>query len=273
MILIPMEITAQAVAFWVVAPLAVMFALFMVISRKPVHSALGLAGVMVCLAVLYASLNAPFLFVSQIIVYTGAVLMLFLFVLMILGIDTKDSLKELLRGHRVAALVAVLGFAILLILAVGNGVLVDPERNILTADAETGGHIQGLAELIFGRYVYVFEATAALLITGAMATMVFAHNERFKKKMTQKDQLADRMRAYAEQGTPLAPRPSSGVFARSNAIEVPALLPDGTPSEESRSAILTARGAIVDPDDLRIPTEQAFGAITSVAEDAEGIDS
>lgn len=265
-----LEVTPQAVAFWVAAPIAVIFALLVVTSRKPVHSALSLAGMMICLAVLYASLNAPFLFVTQIIVYTGAVLMLFLFVLMILGIDTRDSFRELIKGHRILAFIAMACFAVLLILAVGNGIASASPEGILGADKDAGGHIQGLARLIFSRYVYIFEATAALLITATMATMVYAHNERFKKKMGQKEQLADRMRAFAEQGTPVAPRPGSGVYARANSIEAPALLPDGKVAEESRSAILTARGAIITPEELVEPTQQAFGIIAEVNDAREG---
>ena len=100
-------ITGQVVAFWIFAPLSIAGALGMVIARKPVHSAISLAGMMVALGCLYASLDAPFLFVAQIIVYTGAIMMLFLFTMMIVGVDTTDSLIETLRGQRVAAAIFV----------------------------------------------------------------------------------------------------------------------------------------------------------------------
>lgn len=114
--LVPM-VTASQWAFWLLAPIMVLAALVMVFfAKKPVHSALSLAVVMICLAVQYASQEAPFLFVVQIIVYTGAILMLFLFVVMLVGVDSTDSLKETLKGHKVAAMIAALAFVVLLIL-------------------------------------------------------------------------------------------------------------------------------------------------------------
>ena len=81
----------------------VLAAIAMVLVRKAVHSALLLATVMICLAVQYAAQDAPFLFAVQIIVYTGAILMLFLFVLMLVGVDASDSLVETIRGQRLLA--------------------------------------------------------------------------------------------------------------------------------------------------------------------------
>ena len=93
--------TGEAVTFWILAPIAVLAALGMVFARKAVHAALLLAVTMICLAVLYVAQDAPFLGVVQIIVYTGAIMMLFLFVLMLVGVDSSDSLVETLRGQRV----------------------------------------------------------------------------------------------------------------------------------------------------------------------------
>ncbi len=96
--------TGEAITFWVLGPLSAVAALMMVLSRNTVHAALFLAAVMLSLAGLYAAQDAPFLAAAQVIVYTGAVLMLFLFVLMLVGVDSSDSLVETLRGQRVAAL-------------------------------------------------------------------------------------------------------------------------------------------------------------------------
>src|SRR3954464_310073 len=104
------------VAFWILAPIMVAAAIGILFARKAVHSALLLAVIMISLAVLYAVQDAPFLFAVQIIVYTGAVLMLFLFVLMLVGVDSADSLVETIRGQRAAAMLAGVVFAILLIL-------------------------------------------------------------------------------------------------------------------------------------------------------------
>src|SRR3954469_18282506 len=114
--------TGEAVTFWVLGPLAVIAAVMMVLSRNAVHAALWLAGVMISLAGLYAAQDAPFLAAVQVIVYTGAVLMLFLFVLMLVGVDSSDSLIETLRGQRLAAFGFGLGFAALLICAIATGI-------------------------------------------------------------------------------------------------------------------------------------------------------
>src|SRR6478735_8234996 len=92
------------VAFWILAPIMVLCALAILFVRKAVHAALLLAVVMICLAMLYAALDAPFLFAVQIIVYTGAILMLFLFVVMLVGVDASDSVVETIRGQRLMAI-------------------------------------------------------------------------------------------------------------------------------------------------------------------------
>src|ERR1700710_2250182 len=88
----------------------VLAALGLLFVRKAVHAALLLAVVMMSLAVLYLALDAPFLFAVQIIVYTGAILMLFLFVLMLVGVDASDSVVETIRGQRLLAAIVGLGF-------------------------------------------------------------------------------------------------------------------------------------------------------------------
>ncbi len=121
-------LTGELVAFVVCAPVMVLLAVGIVVARKPVHSAICMAGVMVGLAILYAAQDAPFLFVVQIIVYTGAILMLFLFVVMLIGVDSRDSVAETLRGQRVAGVLAVLGLAGLLVFAAGQAVFVGAGR-------------------------------------------------------------------------------------------------------------------------------------------------
>ena len=97
----PPTSTGEAVAFWVLAPIAVIAAVMIVLSRKAVHSALWMATTMIMLAVLYIMQGGVFLGVVQVVVYTGAVMMLFLFVLMLVGVDASDSFVETLRGQRV----------------------------------------------------------------------------------------------------------------------------------------------------------------------------
>jgi len=229
------------VAFWILSPVMVACALGILFARKAVHSALLLAVVMISLAVLYAVQDAPFLFAVQIIVYTGAILMLFLFVLMLVGVDASDSVVETIRGQRVMAIVVGLLFGLVLVVGVGQvtvGAVVGLEA------ANTEGNVPGLAQLLFSRYVFAFEATSALLITAAIGAMVLAHRERLTPKLTQADLAARRMRDYVEKGSQLGPLPSPGVFARHNAVDTPALLPDGSPSDISVSRTLQARGSV-----------------------------
>ena len=271
--LVPM-VTASQWAFWLLAPIMVLAALVMVFAKKPVHSALSLAVVMICLAVQYASQEAPFLFVVQIIVYTGAILMLFLFVVMLVGVDSTDSLKETLKGHKVAAMIAALAFVVLLILAVGNAVttgVIGTDHSVGLGQANTAGgnNVKSLAELVFTKYVIVFEATSALLITAAVGTMVLAHGEADKKK-SQRERVTDRMAAYAEHGSHPGVRPNSGVYARTNQIGAPALLPDGTVAQDSISGTLATRGAIIDAGELKAPTHRAFASISAARHEVQG---
>ena len=245
-------LTAQAVAFWVFAVLAAVAALGLVLSRKPVHSALCLAAVMICLACLYASLDAPFLFVAQIIVYTGAVMMLFVFTMMIIGVDSVDAMVETIRGQRVAAVIGALGLLVLLLLAVGHGVLTDSKG--LGAAVGDQGNVRSLAYLVFGRYVFAFEATAALLITAALAAMVLAHGERLHRKERQQARAARRVREYAEHGVDPAP------------------LPDGSTAEGSVVPTLAARGVVVvDRGRLVAPNIAADRAVRAVRDDQHGL--
>src|SRR5215204_2074568 len=149
----------------VIAALGILFV------RKAVHAAMLLAVVMISLSFLYAALDAPFLFAVQIIVYTGAILMLFLFVLMLVGVDSSDSLKETIGGQRLAAAIIGLIFGVTVVLAVGQTV----SGAVVGLKAANGnGNPYGLSELLFGKYVMAFEFTSALLITAALAAMVLA---------------------------------------------------------------------------------------------------
>jgi NADH-quinone oxidoreductase subunit J len=225
--------TGSSVAFWILAVISVAAGLGMVLARKAVYCAVLLAVVMLSLAGLYAVAGAPFLAFVQIIVYTGAVMMLFLFVLMIVGVSAKDSLRENIPGQRLGAAVAGIGLLVLLALIVGHAAIGPAPP----AGARYGtANVQSLAALIFTRYVFPFEATAALLITAALGAMVLAHRERAKPKPTQREM--SRQRVAGGHPTPL---PGPGVYARHNAVDFPALLPDGSPSQLSVSPVI-ARG-------------------------------
>ncbi|GHF56797.1 NADH:ubiquinone oxidoreductase subunit J [Streptomyces mashuensis] len=234
-----MTSTGEAVQFWVLAVVAVLGALATVLMRKAVHSALSLAGTMIVLAVFYLANGAYFLGIVQIVVYTGAVMMLFLFVVMLVGVTAADSLKETIRGQRLLAGLCVLGFGVLLGAGIANASL---HRFDGLGQANAGGNVQGLAALIFTKYVFAFEITGALLITAAVGAMVLTHRERTERAATQRELAEARVRG----GKQLPPLPAPGVYARHNAVDVPALLPDGTPAELSVNQTLRARGQVRD---------------------------
>lgn len=229
--------------FWILAPIMVIAALGLVFARKAVHAALLLAVVMISLAMLYAVQGAPFLFAVQIIVYTGAIMMLFLFVLMLIGVESSDSVVETIKGQRVAATIVGLLFGITAVTAIGQTIT---GTVVGLKGANAHGNTYGLAELLFGKYVMAFEFTSALLITGVLGAMVLAHRERLGVRPTQADLAAQRLRDYAEFGKHLGPLPTPGVYARHNAVDTPALLPDGTPSELSIPESIIQRGQIND---------------------------
>ncbi|MFV0405851.1 MAG: NADH-quinone oxidoreductase subunit J [Propioniciclava sp.] len=262
--LIPL-VTGAEVTFWIAGALAVVGALGLVLARRAVYAALGMASSMISLAVLYASLGAPFLAMTQIIVYTGAVLMMFLFVLMMVGVDTPDSAVETLKGQRVWAILAGVGLAALLIFAVG-GAIVNPPQTVTQANASFGGNVEGIAALLFGKYVFVFELSAALLITAAVGAMLLAHHQRVKPKLGQKELAAQRMEKYAATGEHPGPLPNSGVYATTNAIGAPALLPDGSVAEKSLSETLVLRGATIEVAPLAKITNETFVAVEAVQE-------
>ena len=231
--------TGEAVQFWVLGTIAVIGALCTVFMRRAVHSALCLAGTMIVLAVFYLANGAYFLGIVQIVVYTGAIMMLFLFVVMLVGVTAADSLKETIKGQRWLALLCGLGFGTLLITGIGHASL--GEFNGI-GQANAHGNVEGIASLIFTRYVFAFEITGILLITAAVGAMVLTHRERTERARTQRELAEQRVR----EGKYLPPLPAPGVYARHNAVDIAGLLPDGTPSELTVSKTLRERGQIRD---------------------------
>ncbi|MGB9377013.1 MAG: NADH-quinone oxidoreductase subunit J [Mycobacteriales bacterium] len=220
--------TGEAIAFWILAPIALAGAIGMVLARNAVHSALFLVMTMLSLGVFYVLQQGPFIGVVQIIVYTGAIMILFLFVLMLVGRDASDSIVETLRGQRVAAAVFGVGFAGLVTAALTQALSsVQSLGNAKGLGAQAGykTNVGELAGLLFTRYVFAFEVTSALLITAAVGAMVLAHIERPKdERSSQRDLSRQRFRDGGYPG----PLPGPGVFATSNSVATPALLPDGS---------------------------------------------
>lgn len=243
---------AESTLFFFLAPLTVIGALALLFARKAVHAAMGMALTMVGMGVFYITQNAEFLGIIQIFVYSGAVMMLFLFVVMLVGVDSSDSLVETIRGQKTAGLLLGLALAALGLAAIGKarfGHFVGLDK------VNEQGNVSSIANLIFGQYVLVFEATSALLITAALGAMLLAHRERLSKRPTQ----ADWSRARIKSGQDVAGLPVPGVYARHNAVDTPALLPDGSIAEKSVSRVLRARGQVLSPDQLVSSSKELEG--------------
>ncbi len=244
--------TPESVLFYFLAPLSVLAALGMLLVKKAVHSALLLAWVMVSLAIFYIAQEALFLGIVQIVVYTGAVMMLFLFILMLVGVDASDSLVENIKGLRSIALLAASGISGLLISLIGRATMVYDSVGL--AAANRSGNVNGLGALLFTRYVWAFEVVSALLVTAALGAMVLAHSQRTKSNYVQRDLSIARFRK--DSLGEAAGLPGSGVYALHNAVDVPALLPTGQAAPTSISAVLEARGDMIDSKNFEMKPEE-----------------
>ncbi|UFU02473.1 NADH-quinone oxidoreductase subunit J [Ruania suaedae] len=235
--------TGEAVLFWVLAPLMVLGALSLLFARRPVHIAVSIAGVMVGLAVLYIALEAPFLGVVQVVVYTGAVMMLFLFVLMLIGVDSTESLTETLAGQRWIAVVGGLGLLVLMV-AVLTRPEFGPAVGQTAANADTNP--VGVARLIFGQYVFAFELTAALLITAALGALVLSHRRRLGPRTGQRETVEKKLATFKRTGsaTAVTSAPGPGVYARTNSADMPALSATGETLDASVTTVLRVRGQV-----------------------------
>lgn len=238
--------TGEAVLFWITGSVMVIFALGLLFAKRAVYAALSMAVIMLMLGVVYLAQGADFLGVIHVFVYMGSVMMLFLFVIMLIGVDASDSTVDVLKGHKIVSLLVAAGLGAVLISAIGR-VSVGP-----IPPGPQGGNVTGLAQLIFGPYVWVFELTGLLLITAALAAMVLAQRTRFTPKPTQREWSERRVRRNEN----VAGLPPPGVYARHNAVDTPALLPDGTPSDLSVSRVLAAREQLTTPPEYVSGTEE-----------------
>ena len=171
------------VVFWVFAPIALGSAIAMLLMRNAVHAALLLVVNFFCLAVMYLLLDAPFLFAVQIIVYAGAIMVLFLFVIMLLGVDRGEDLTERLIAQRPVAIALGIAVVVEVAVAVRAGVGFATKAPPGFDAVNAGGNTQALAKVLFTRYFFPFEVTSVLLIVAAIAAMVLA--QRRSKAVSQ----------------------------------------------------------------------------------------
>ena len=223
--------TGEIILFACTAIVMVACALGVLFFKKAAHSVICMVGVMLGLAVLYIANSAPFLGVAQIVVYTGAIMMLFLFVIMLIGIGTSDDYARQSRGVIVAA---VLG---------GLGLIVIVTTAILKADPYSNQPVTDLAITLFQEHWLSMELAGGLLITAAVGAMLLTHSDRLGPKVNQEQTARNKMRAFAEKGTRIGQLPAPGVYAQSNAADVPAVSGETLgPVEESVPRVLRVRG-------------------------------
>jgi NADH-quinone oxidoreductase subunit J len=252
--------TGEAIAFWILGPIALAGALGMLFARNAVHSALWLVLTMLSLGMMYMVEQAPFLGFVQIIVYTGAIMMLFLFVLMMVGRDSSDSVVEVLRGQRLWAGVFGVGLAGLVIGIVARGLTQVTPLGLDSVNNANGGNVSQIGRQLFTNFLFPFELTSALLITAAVGAMVLAYTGRGRgiAKRTQREMVVARFRGEHARPSPL---PGPGVFATANSVATPALLPDGSIAPESLSDIIEST-----------PVEDFDPDLTEVADSGVGPD-
>ena len=219
----------EAIAFWILGPISLAGAIGMVLFRNAIHSALSLVATMMCLGAFYVIEQGPFLGLVQIIVYTGAIMILFLFVLMLVGRDSSDSIVETLRGQRWAAALFGLGFAAAASRSASAARSRAPSRSNLDEPNANGGNVNSIAELLFTKYLFAFELTSALLIIAAVGAMVLAHIERDGPQAD-----AEGARPRARSAPAARSRcPARACSSTGNSIGTPACCPDGSIARES----------------------------------------
>jgi NADH-quinone oxidoreductase subunit J len=159
------------IVFWAVAPVSVGAAALMLFQKNAVHAALLLVLNQFTLAVFFVLLEAHFLAAVQVIVYAGAIMVLFLFVIMFLGVDRREALVESIRGQRAWAI----GLGLLLVAEVVLAVRLGIGLSGPPPAAPPGqDNVRAVARVLFTDYVFPFEVTSILLIVAAVAAMVLA---------------------------------------------------------------------------------------------------
>ncbi len=163
----------EQVMFWLCGSLAVIFSLTMILKRNPIHSALCLVVVFVSLAMLYVLLGAEFLAAVQVIVYAGAIMVLFLFVIMLLNLNQEVRSQGTPRlGLKTTSLV---GTGLVLLFLLTAGAFRAAGLPGLPALATAGqGNTRALAELLFTKYLLPFEVTSVLLLAAIVGAIVLA---------------------------------------------------------------------------------------------------
>ncbi|QQB45561.1 NADH-quinone oxidoreductase subunit J [Corynebacterium glucuronolyticum] len=259
------------ISSWILAAVIIAGAIGMVMCKELIHSALCLLLVMVGVAIEYATMGAPFVFVVQIVVYAGAVMVMILFIVMMVGArgEAADGEKTATgTSHTVLTGVAAIALLALIGIAVNMSTLTAP-RGMSEANAEHGGNVAGLGVEIFNKYVVGFEVLSALLIVAAVGAMIMIFRVRAVKRSTQRELSQARFRAYKERGINVGPLAASGVYADSNAMDVPALLPDGSELKTSVNPALYERDEVDPAQGFVDQTKRIYASLDQQSEGEE----
>ena len=233
--------TGEIILFACAAIVMVACALGVLFCKKAAHSVICMVGVMLGLAILYIANSAPFLGVAQIVVYTGAIMMLFLFVIMLIGIGTSDDYARQSRGAIVAAVLGGLGLIVIVTTAILKSVPATYAAN--EVNPYSNQPITDLAITLFQEHWLSMELAGGLLITAAVGAMLLTHSDRLGPKVTQLQTARNKMRAFGEKGARIGQLPAPGVYAQSHAADVPAISGETLgPVEESVPRVLRVRG-------------------------------
>lgn len=231
----------EAILFWIVASLMVLGALGVLLFRKAAYAALSMVVVMVGMAVLYFALQAPFNGAVQVIVYTGAILMLFLFVIMMIGLGATDGYLEQRRGYIWAAVFLGAAMAALIVAAIFHSTVVGP--GTFAADPYSNVPVTALALELFAEHWLTIQVVAMLLITAAVGAVLLTHSDNLGPKLTQKTVARARMKLFQTTGRHVGQLTPPGVWATGNSVDNPAV--DGATLEtveESIPRVLRVRG-------------------------------
>lgn len=231
--------TGQSVFVGICSFLALACAVAVAFSRRAVHAAVYMMAMMISLAGIYFALGAEFLGAVQIVVYTGAIMMMFLFVIMLVGVQAVDSPRETKVATVAASLLLVIAFGIIALVAgVKTTIITQPGM------PPHGTNPVSIAFELIHTYYLPMEIVATLLIVAAVGAMTLTHSDSLLPRLTQRFIAAERMKAYKERGVPLGQQVPPGVYAETNALDVPAI--NGETARPEPSSILRAvriRGA------------------------------
>jgi len=233
--------TGETILFAVVALITVACGLGLLTAKRAVLAAANMIGIMICLAVLYIAGGAPFLGITQIVVYTGAVMTLVLFVIMMVGVGGEEPVTA--AGSPAGKWIVVAlgaGLAVVLAAVVWRTVFpiaTDDDGRVLANPSDPSE----LAVVLFGNHVVIMELTGVLLIIAAVGALTLTHRQRIRPRMTQRAQMEAKMRAFADKGRHPGQKPMPGVYAATNAAAAPALGAEGTALAESVPRVLRVR--------------------------------